>query len=194
MKGFLRNSGITMVCAMLALATVSVSPGAQVQVIPPETPHMTSMRKDFDAKLDAYGARVIEINDWLYHNPESGFLEFKAVELLTGDLKKNGFDLEMNVPGLDPNVDKMKIIGGLTPDYKGPGGLPTAFMARYKGRRESPVICFLVEYDALRGNPPFHGCQHNAQAAAGLGAAIALAKTMEEQKIPGSVWIVGTPA
>ena len=88
----------------------------------------------------------------------------------------------------------MKIIGGLTPDYKGPAGIPTAFKAKYKGKTESPVIAFVVEYDALRGNPPFHGCQHNAQGPAGVGAAIALAKVMEENKIPGSVWVVGTPA
>ena len=61
---------------------------------------MTALRKAFDAKVDAYSARIVEMNDWMYHNPESGFLEFKAAEMLTGDLKKNGFEVEMNVPGL----------------------------------------------------------------------------------------------
>jgi len=166
---------------------------AQLQVIPPENPQMTALRKAFDAKLDAYGARMIEMNDWMFHNPESGFLEFKAADMLTGDLKKNGFEVEMNVPGLPPNFDKMKLIGGLTPDYKGPAGMPTAFKAKYKGKSESPVIAFIVEYDALRGSPPFHGCQHNAQGPSGVGAAIALAKVMEENKIKGSVWVVELP-
>ena len=179
---------------LLITVTVSISSAAQLQVIPPETSQMTTLRKAFDAKLDAYGPRMIEMNDWMYQNPESGFLEFKAAEMLTGDLKKNGFEVEMNVPGLDPNFDKLRLIGGLTPDYKGPSGMPTAFKAKYKGKSESPVIAFIVEYDALRGNPPFHGCQHNAQGPAGVGAAIAMAKVMEENKIKGSVWVVGTPA
>ena len=179
---------------LLITAAVSMSFAAQLQVVPKETPQMTALRKAFDAKLDAYGPRMIEMNDWMYQNPESGFLEFKAAEMLTGDLKKNGFEVEMNVPGLDPNFDKLRLIGGLTPDYKGPSGMPTAFKAKYKGKSESPVIAFIVEYDALRGNPPFHGCQHNAQGPAGVGAAIAMAKVMEENKIKGSVWVVGTPA
>ncbi len=58
----------------------------------------------------------------------------------------------------------------------------------------SPVIGIAVEYDALRGTPPFHGCQHNMQGPTGIGAAIALAKTLEKNNIPGSVWVFGTPA
>jgi amidohydrolase len=166
----------------------------KLQVIPPETEQMTGLRKAMDAKVDSMSARMIEMTDWMYQNPESGFLEFKASEMLTQELKKYGFSVEMNVPNLPANIDKMKIIGGLTKDYKGPAGLPTAFKAKYKGKSESPVIAFLVEYDALRGNPPFHGCQHNIQGPAGVGAAVALANVMEENQIPGSVWVVGTPA
>lgn len=194
MKKILRGSFVAGLFLLFVIASVSLSSAAQLQVVPPGNPQMTALRKAFDAKLDAYSARIIEMNDWMYYNPESGFLEFKAAEMLTGELKKNGFEVEMNVPGLEPNFDKMKIIGGLTPDYKGPAGIPTAFKAKYKGMSQYPVIAFMVEYDALRGNPPFHGCQHNAQGPAGVGAAIALAKVMEENNIPGSVWVVGTPA
>ena len=194
MKKISKSSFVAGLFLLFVIVGVSSSFGAQLQVVPPENPQMTALRKAFDEKVDAYSARIVEMNDWMYHNPESAFLEFKAAELLTGDLKKNGFEVEMNVPGLESNIDKMKIIGGLTPDYKGPSGIPTAFKAKYKGKSESPVIAFVVEYDALRGNPPFHGCQHNAQGPAGVGAAIALAKVMEENNIPGSIWVVGTPA
>ena len=179
--------------SLLALGTGAFG-GEKLQVIPPEPEQMAALRKVMNAKVDSMSARMIEMTDWMYYHPESGFLEFKASEMLTGELKKHGFEVEMNVPNLPANIDKMKIIGGLTKDYQGPSGLPTAFKAKYKGKSESPVIAFLLEYDALRGNPPFHGCQHNVQGPAGVGAAIALAKVMEGNNIPGSVWVVGTPA
>ncbi|MEI9475702.1 MAG: peptidase dimerization domain-containing protein [Deltaproteobacteria bacterium] len=176
------------------LATYSLSSGAQVQVVPPEATQMTALRKSFDAKVDAYSGRMIEMNDYLYHNPESGFLEFKTSKMLTDELEKHGFVVEKGIPGLEPNYDKLKLIGGLMKDYKGPSGLPTAFRAKYKGKSDHPVIAFMPDFDALRGDPPFHGCQHNQQGPAALGAAIALGKVMEENNLPGSVWVIGIPA
>jgi len=166
----------------------------KAQVIPKETRKITALRKAVDAEIEALSARLIEINDWMYHNPEPGFLEFKASKMLIDELKKHDFKVETGVPGLDPNFDRLKIIGGFPADYSGPPGLSTAFKAKYKGKAEHPVIGFAVEYDALRGNPAFHGCQHNMQGPTGIGAAIALAKVMEKNDIPGSVWVIGTPA
>ena len=121
------------ICFCLAVGAGAFG-AEKLQVIPPETEQMTALRKAMDAKVDGMSARMVEMTDWMYHNPESGFLEFKASEMLTGELKKYGFAVEMNVPNLPANIDKMKIIGGLTKDYKGPAGLPTAFKARYKGK------------------------------------------------------------
>ena len=163
-------------------------------VIPPESPEIKTLREKTDAHIDAYGSRMIEMSDWMYRHPESAFLEFKASQMLTEELERFGFQIERGVPGLPPDFDRLKIAGGLTPDYDGPPGLPTAFKAKYKGKTESPVFGIVVEYDALRGNPPFHGCQHNMQGPAGLGAAVALAKVLEDHDIPGSVWVIGTPA
>jgi len=189
------KTGLAGIFLFFLIASIfSISSAAQLQVVPPEAANITATRKAVDAKIDGYSVRMIEMNDWMYKNPESGFLEFKAVEMLTGELKKSGFEVEMGVPGLDPKFDSFKIIGGLDPGYKGPKGLPTAFKAKYKGKSDRPIIGFMVEYDALRDNPPFQGCQHNQQGPAGVGAAIALAKVMEENKIPGSVWVIGTPA
>ena len=164
------------------------------QVIPKETRKNTAFRKTLDEEIEGLSQRMLDINDWMYHNPEPGFLEFEAAAMLKEELKKHGFIVEEGVPGLDEEFDRLKVIGGFPSDYTGPPGLPTAFKAKYQGRSEQPVIGIAVEYDALRGNPPFHGCQHNMQGPTGIGAAIALTKVMEKHKIPGSVWVIGTPA
>jgi amidohydrolase len=166
----------------------------QLKFIKSETPKNKSLRKEVDSIIDKLSSRMIEMNDWMYHNPEPGFVEFKASAMLTEELEKHGFEVQMGVPGLDSEYDRLKFVGGLPSDYSGPSGIPTAFKAKYKGKTEHPVIGFAVEYDALRGNPPFHGCQHNMQGPTGIGAAIALAKVMEMNNIPGSVWVIGTPA
>lgn len=165
-----------------------------LDVLPQDSPEFSALRKEINEQIDKLSARLIEMSDWMYHHPESGFLEFKASAMLSEELKKHGFEVEMGVPGLDAEFDRLKIIGGLPADYSGPSGIPTAFKAKYKGKTEHPVIGIAVEYDALRGNPPFHGCQHNMQGPTGIGAAIALARVMEEHNIPGSVWVIGTPA
>jgi amidohydrolase len=165
-----------------------------IQVIPEETEKNRILRNDLDKEIDAFSQRMLEINDWIYHHPEPGFLEFKAAAILIEELKKYGFSIEEGVPGLNDNFDRQKIMGGVPPDYSGPPGIPTAFKAKYRGRSEHPVIGIAVEYDALRGNPPFHGCQHNMQGPTGIGAAISLVAVMETHDIPGSVWVIGTPA
>lgn len=164
------------------------------QVIPKESRKITSLRKAVNTEIDALSTRMLEISDWICHAPEPGFLEFKAAKILTDELKKYGFEVKMGVPGLGSDFDRLKVVGGFPKDYSGSPGLPTGFKAKYKGKTEHPVIGFAVEYDALRGNPPFHGCQHNMQGPTGIGAAIALAKVMEKDNIPGSVWVIGTPA
>jgi amidohydrolase len=196
----IRNKGIVTLLAMVFLFTVSgvmiAAPFQEErpQVIPKESQETTELRMAVDAEIDALSSRLLEMNDWMYHNPESGFLEFEASKMLVEELEKHGFEVEMGMPNLEPDIDRLKMMGGLTPDYDGPPGIPTAFKAKYKGKTESPVIGIMVEYDALRGEPPFHGCQHNMQGPTGIGAAIALAKVMEKENVPGSVWVIGAPA
>lgn len=179
---------------LAALSSSAVVAEETIQVIPKETRKNMAIRTALDAEIDGLSQRMLEINDWMYHNPEPGFLEFEAAAMLIAELKKQGFVVEEGVPGLDEKFDRLKIIGGFPTDYAGPPGLPTAFKAKYQGCSDHPVIGIAVEYDALRGNPPFHGCQHNMQGPTGIGAAIALTKVMEKHKIPGSVWVIGTPA
>jgi amidohydrolase len=165
-----------------------------VQVIPQESARIAGLRSQLDTHLDRLSSRLFEINDWMCRNPEPGFVEFESSAMLAEELEKHGFEVEWGVPGLPEDFDRLKIVGGLAPDYDGPPGLPTAFKARFKGNTEAPVIGIAVEYDALRGDPPFHGCQHNMQGPTGIGAAIALSRVMESNGLAGSVWVIGTPA
>ena len=111
--------------------------------------------------------RLYAISRWLYENPELGSEEFKAAELLTGELERQGFRVE-----------------------RGMLGMPTAFCASYKGRGEGPRVAVLAEYDALPGVG--HGCGHNLIAASAVGAGIAASRVMGE--LDGEVLVVGTPA
>lgn len=163
--------------------------------LPAESPETAALRAEIAAKIDAYHARMIEMNDWMYHNPEPAFLEWESSRMLAGELERRGFEVEWNVPGLAdawPEYDELRYVGGLDRGYEGDPYLPTAFRAKYRGRSDVPVIGIVVEYDALRAG--FHGCQHNMQGPTGVAAAIALAEVMEENGLPGSVWVIGAPA
>ncbi len=61
--------------------------------------------------VDEQRGRLREISGFIYENPELGSEEFKAAELLTGELEKHGFTVERGILGM-----------------------PTAFSATYKGR------------------------------------------------------------
>ena len=161
-----------------------------LESLPKETAQTTVLRKAIDAEVDAFGPRAIEMNDWMYNNPETGYLEFKASAMMGDELKKQGFDLTYGVPGLDEQFD------AFVKERFGQSGLKEAFVAKYKGRAEHPVIAFMLEADALReqGGKAFHGCQHNQQGPVAIASAVALSRVMDKNRIPGSVWVVFTPA
>jgi len=111
--------------------------------------------------------RLCTISRWLYKHPELGSEEFKAAELLRGELEAHGFRVE-----------------------RGLLGMPTAFSASYKGKGDGPRVAVLAEYDALPGVG--HGCGHDLIAASAVGAGIAASKVIEE--LDGEVLVLGTPA
>ncbi len=68
--------------------------------------------------------------------------------------------------------------------------MKTAYFA--KSGKGTPVFCFLAEFDAL---PEIgHACGHNLICSAAIGAGKALADTLQKEKIPGTVVVMGTPA
>ncbi|KXG76622.1 p-aminobenzoyl-glutamate hydrolase subunit B [Fervidicola ferrireducens] len=116
--------------------------------------------------LDDIKSEIFEVSDEIYNNPELGNQEFKASRLLKEKISKYGFSVE--------EIE----------------GLPTAFVARKKGRKPGCRVAFLAEYDAL---PEIgHACGHNLIAAASFGAAAALGAMSEE--LSGEVLLIGCPA
>lgn len=141
-------------------------------------------------RIEGLKGDLLDMSDWLYKNPEPGHKETQAVDMLAGYLKKKGWQVEVGIDKIAPYWEPI-----LEKAWK-MKSLPTAFKATFPGQEGGPTIAFLVEYDALRGpgGQAFHGCQHNLQAPAGIGAAVALAEVMKARKIPGRLVVWGTPA
>ncbi len=98
----------------------------------------------------------------IWRNPEDGFKEFKAHNILCHTLRENGFQVESS--------------------YK----LPTGFRATYSSTDlTGPHVCFICEYDAVPGVG--HGSGHNLVAMANLAAGFAVKKCIEDNKIAGKV-------
>ncbi|UYG95112.1 M20 family metallopeptidase [Cytobacillus firmus] len=107
------------------------------------------------------------ISTYIGENPELGHEEYKACKVLTEELKKHGFTVEI-----------------------GTCGLPTAFTATFDSGKEGPVVGYMSEYDAL---PEVgHACGHNLIGTMGIAAGIGLSKVIHETG--GKVIVFGTPA
>jgi amidohydrolase len=160
-----------------------------LEKLPKETAEATALKKAVEAEIDAFAPRIFEMNDWMYHNPETGHMEFQASKMLSEELEKHGFEVKFGVEGLEESYNQV------VEERFDARGLPTAFVAKYKGGEEHPIIGFLFEVDALRAERgAFHGCQHNQQGPVAVGEAIALSRVMEKNNIPGSVWVLHAPA
>jgi amidohydrolase len=110
---------------------------------------------------------IVEVAETIRVNPELGYEERMASQLLADHLREAGFEVEK--------------------PYK---GLETAFRAVRRGSGDGPTVAVLAEYDALAGIG--HGCGHNLIGASGLAAAIGLGTVMDE--VGGTFVILGTPA
>lgn len=118
---------------------------------------------------------ISEVARKIYDHPQMAFTETHACNLLCEVLTTEGFIVERNLRGVNPNTKEAWI-------------MDTAFTATMKGSAEGPTIAILLEYDAL---PDGHACGHNLIASAGLTAALMLAKQMEV--LPGKLVVFGTP-
>jgi amidohydrolase len=130
-----------------------------------------SLTGDLSAIHDVIDAAVAELDDplralslELHGHPELALAEHRSARLLREWLADRGFRVQAPVAGLD-----------------------TAFVGEYG--QGSPVIAYLLEYDALPGVG--HGCGHNLIAAGGIGAATALLQALPEP--PGTLRVIGTP-
>src|SRR3954451_21020150 len=98
---------------------------------------------------------LIEVAETIRVNPELGYEERMASQLLADQLREAGFEVEK--------------------PYK---GLETAFRATRRGNGPGPTVAILAEYDALAGIG--HGCGHNLIGGSGLATAIGLGAVMDE--------------
>jgi len=119
------------------------------------------------AEVDNVRDRLIAVSRDIHAWPELNFEEHRASRRLADELKKEGFDVVLEV-----------------------GGLDTAIKAKHPASSEGPQVAIFGEYDAL---PEIgHACGHNLIAAAGLGAVLALGRVKND--CPGVLLFFGTPA
>jgi amidohydrolase len=129
--------------------------------------NVESLKKMVKDNVEVKRPVLEDIARYLYENPELGSEEFKAFDKLTNVLEEHGFKVE-----------------------KGVYGMPTAFIASYKGKADGPRVAVLAEYDALPGVG--HGCGHDLIASSAVGAGIAASKAIDN--LAGEVLVIGTPA
>lgn len=114
--------------------------------------------------IDSNAHTLVSVSHEIHDHPEQNYEEVFASELLTRTA--NGLDVPVELGAFD-----------CATGFSGDVGT-------------GPTVCIMSEYDAL---PDIgHGCGHNIIAAAGLGAAIALASIAKDSG--GRVRYMGTPA
>lgn len=125
------------------------------------------MKDILNLNIDKNSQELLDMSDYIFDNPELGLEEFKAVEVITNWLEKEGFQVERNL-----------------------GDIETAFRATYTSGTGGPTIGFLTEYDAL---PKLgHACAHHMQSPAILSAAKAIKDELKDDNY--KIVIYGTPA
>ena len=102
----------------------------------------------------------------IHAKPEVSNHEFFACEQLSEQLKKEGFEIAVDV-----------------------AGHRTGFTASYRSKKPGPVLVFLAEYDALQGLG--HGCGHNLFGVTSALAAVSLKQVLDETG--GEIRVYGTP-
>lgn len=118
-------------------------------------------------KINNIRDRLNYLQKEIWKNPETAYQENFAVKLQRSLLRDLGFEVQENYCGME-----------------------TAYRASYGNGGEQ--FAFAAEYDAL---PQLgHACGHNLICAAAVGAAYAAMEFLRENKLPGRVVILGTPA
>lgn len=125
------------------------------------------MKERVESLVESLKDEFIDLNQYIYENPELGYEEFKSSKAHMDLLKNHGFEVEENYLEIK-----------------------TAFRGEYDSKKPGPTIGYIAEYDALPGIG--HGCGHNILGTTSTGAGIVLSKLVDE--IGGKVVVLGTPA
>ncbi|RVJ17011.1 amidohydrolase, partial [Sinorhizobium medicae] len=135
------------------------------------------------AAIESMKPDFVSLSDSIWDFAELKFDEWRSSGLLAARLEDNGFSVRRGIAGMD-----------------------TAFIGECGSGK--PVIAFLGEFDALAGmsqaagvaeakplvdGASGHGCGHNLLGVGSLMAAIALARHLEANNLPGTVRYYGCP-
>ncbi len=135
------------------------------------------------AEIESMKPHFTTLSDSIWDFAELKFEEKQSAGVLANALEENGFVVRRGVAGMD-----------------------TAFIGEFGHGK--PVIAFLGEFDALAGMSQMagvaeakplepdatgHGCGHNLLGVGSLMAAIALARHMKANNLPGTVRYYGCP-
>jgi aminobenzoyl-glutamate utilization protein B len=138
-----------------------------------------AMINGIDARFDEHKQIALKI----WNLAELGYLEVESSALLSTALAEEGFRVR-----------------------RGLAGIPTSFVA--EAGSGTPVIALLAEFDALPGitqtaspvreeipgKAGGQACGHHLLGTASMGAAVAVKRWLEENKLPGTIRVYGTPA
>lgn len=117
-----------------------------------------------DETVGEYADQLVAASHTIHADPELGFAEHHAHDLLADLLEEGGLSVTRGAYGVDTAFEAVAGSGG-------------------------PKIAVLCEYDALPGIG--HACGHNVIGTAGAGAGIAAARLADE--LGGTVVVLGTP-
>ncbi|MFT7484872.1 MAG: aminobenzoyl-glutamate utilization protein B [Candidatus Paceibacteria bacterium] len=167
--------------AGLLLASSTFASGQETT----QVPHLewTDAKRSVTAEVDRLGERLTAASTEIWQHAELALRESKSSALLANTLEEGGFQLE-----------------------RGVAEMPTAWVASYGEGK--PVVAFLAEFDALPGlsqtvsakvearipGAGGHGCGHNLFGVGSVGAGLALKKAMQDNNLPGTIRVYGTPA
>ncbi|GAA5816020.1 hypothetical protein MFLAVUS_009542 [Mucor flavus] len=127
------------------------------------------IKQVIDDTINSYSDKLRAISLDIHGHPEPGNKEYRAFNLLTDFLEKEGFTVSRGVVGLE-----------------------TAFTAEYSNGKAGRRVGFCSEYDALPGVG--HACGHNLIAISGVACALAMKQLLQDGLLSGSVALFGTPA
>lgn len=153
---------------MLVIMTLALSMGLACGVdIAAEDAALTPAQQHAVKLAEDNKALIIDIAAALAGYSEIGLAEYKSYVKVADILMDAGFMVDHAA-----------------------AGIPTAIVATYGSGK--PMIGIYEDYDAL---PDIgHGCGHNLNTAAGIGAAMALKETMKAFGIKGTIKLFITPA
>jgi aminobenzoyl-glutamate utilization protein B len=186
MRTFFYLRGMLLVVIILFLTTdPGFSQKKSEEVLPVKADLYKAKKNALDYLSDTLVVRKFgKISDAIWNFAELGMQEFKSSAILIKTLEEEGFAVE-----------------------KGVAGMPTCFVATWGSGK--PVIGILGEFDALPGlsqigmspvqmplvdGAPGHGCGHNMMGTAGIAAAIAVKRSLEQNNLQGTIKFFGSPA